>query len=318
MFELDANAPNIFPAQYRQVAVADLDIELTLRSLRDHFLGKEAYLTTRFIVARSGPQTALVEITKEDDGPVPRPGEAGPLFSLIVSLRLLAGPGECASLHAPEADVGVPSHLAALVEAAPDARCIIVEGRYSHISFLLNPEVLRVTVLDIVPPHPSKLLDQVARVLDTAEDLPPILVGSEPIDSVDLLTNSTVWRSGTDNTTVLVPCRGGGVEVDGVSVAYLDERPPKQEWTLLGCARSAQIHRSFYNSSAPTIDTCPRQFLTAERHTAGATLTRCCLLQDRHETSGRAMLVPWGSSLAEVRTAIEILIEAEGFVWTPT
>ena len=132
MFELDANAPNIFPAQYRQVAVADLDIELTLRSLRDHFLGKEAYLTTRFIVVRSGPHTAVVEVTKEDDHPVPRPGEAGSLFSVIVSLRVLAGPGECVVLSAPKIDVGVPSHLAALVDDAPSARCIVVEGRYSH------------------------------------------------------------------------------------------------------------------------------------------------------------------------------------------
>ena len=31
-------------------------------------------------------------------------------------------------------------------------------------------------MLDVVPPWPAKLLDQVGRVLDTAEDLPDTLV----------------------------------------------------------------------------------------------------------------------------------------------
>ncbi len=74
---------------------------------------------------------------------------------------------------------------------------------------------------------------------------------------------------------------------------------------------------SFYGDRPPRIDTCPRQFISAERRTAGPLITRCCLLQDGMEQQDRAVLVPWGSSLHEVRDAIETVIEAEGFTWTP-
>jgi hypothetical protein len=60
-----------------------------------------------------------------------------------------------------------------------DVSCVVVEGRYSHVSFILNAAPLVLRVLDIVPPFPSKLLDQVHRVLETAESLPPVVV--EPI-----------------------------------------------------------------------------------------------------------------------------------------
>ena len=51
---------------------------------------------------------------------------------------------------------------------------MVVEGRYGHVSFILDPEPLRVPVREVVPPEPAKLVDQAQRLLDVAEDLPPI------------------------------------------------------------------------------------------------------------------------------------------------
>jgi len=314
-FSLEVSAPNIFPSKYRSVAVASVDFSLGHSNLRDHFVGKEAYMRTRFIVVRSGPQTTLVEVAKEDDLKT-APDE--PLFSRIVDIRVLAEPDECVFLTLPDIDVGVPAHMATATLEAKSARCVIVEGRYCHISFLLNPTVTRINVLDIVPPAPSKLLDQVERVLDIAEDLPPIAVTGETVSSLELLQAAAESGSGPDErSSVLLPCRGPGLDIDGVSVAYLDQRPERQDWTLLGCARSQQIHRWFYQSTPGTVDTCPRQFLGSERDDQGATLSRCCLLQNGMEATGRTVLVPWGSSLPEVRAAVEALVDIEGSVWTP-
>ncbi len=306
-FDLDPLAPNIFPAKYRQVAVNEEPVATDPDSLRQHFLGREAYAKTRFIIVRSrsaGSETAVVTEVVTEPGPE--------LFRPIVDLRLLVDETQCLVMSRPDVDVGIASQIAQAIPAGSDHRCVIVEGRYSHISFLLNPEPLVLNVLDIVPPAPSKLLDQLARILDTAEDTPPVVLSGESVDAVELLQASSA-----SSDHVLLPCRGPGVTLEGTAVSYLDQRPPKEDWTLLGCERSEQIHRWFYSADVPSIDTCPRQFLGVERDADGATLTRCCLLQQGLELSGRAVLVPWGSSLAEVGAALDRLIAQEGLVWTP-
>ena len=53
---------NVVPGQYRNVSIATVDIPLTAGALTDHFLGREVYRHTRFVVARdSAGGTALVE-----------------------------------------------------------------------------------------------------------------------------------------------------------------------------------------------------------------------------------------------------------------
>lgn len=308
-FTLEAAAPNIFPSKYRQVSVNDEGVDVDIESLRRHFVGREAYNRTRFIVVRSprhldAVSAALIEV------------ETGPgddLFLPITNVRVLADQAECVYREEPDVDVGIPSHMATLLPLATGTRCLIVEGRYSHVSFLLNPAPLHINVLDIVPPAPSKLFDQLQRVLDTAEDTPPVVLSVESVDSGDLLD-----RSAEAPANVLLPCRGPGVTLGGAGVSYLDQRPEKADWTLLGCQRSMQIHQWFYDEEAPSVDTCPRQFLGEDRDGNGATLTRCCLLQQGMEVQGRAVLIPWGSSLAEVRAALDRLIESEELTWTPT
>src|SRR5262249_16292233 len=157
----------------------------------------------------------------------------------------------------PEIDCGVPSQLAAVAMRHRDVRCVVVEGRYSHVSFILNAAPLNLQVIDIVPPFPSKLMDQVERVLATAEDLPPVLAVPVLVDSRGELASACKPLP----SQVLVPCRGSGIELPGVAVSYLDERPPAADWTLLGCERSHQIHRWFYGASPRTVDICPMRFL---------------------------------------------------------
>ena len=149
-----------------------------------------------------------------------------------------------------------------------------------------------------------------------------MVVSEQIIDSRDLLFEANPPLA----DGVLVPCRGGGTDIEGASVAHLDERPDAAGATLLGCERSQQIHRWFYGAEpARTIDWCPRGLIDAAagaRREAGAgagpTLSRCCMLEEGMERRGDAVLVPWGATLAEVRRALDSLIEAEGGSWTRT
>ena len=363
MFELDPAAPNVTASRYRQVSVAAVD-SLDPDDLVDHFTGREVYVRTRFVVARlrdRPDQVALVELARDN---------SADLFSPAPAARVLARAEECAYVRDDRADLGIASHLVAAARRCPGARCVVVEGRYSHVSFILNPDPIDLTVVDVVPPTPSKLADQVCRVLDVAEDLPPVTVTERIIDSRELLaearqpspepqenrprTASPPGRVRSPEPQVLVPCRGGGVDIDGAAVSYLDERPePAEPWTLLGCQRSRQIHDWFYGTEpAEVVDWCPRRFVgpaadrpaAADHPAAGCSdgtdtpdrapgptavtsfatnpdnlvLSRCCLLEEGVERRDGAVWVPWGATLAEVRRAVELLVDKRAGAWTPT
>lgn len=289
---------NLVPGAYRGVAATSFDGRLDLAELRRHFIGREAYRRTRFIVVRNGDETAIVEIRKDSDEP---------LFSPISALWPLALPAECAYVEDPDVDTAVPTALAhTALSKAPGKRGVVVQGRYGHVSFIVDPSPLRVTVREVSPPYPAKLLDQARRVLALAEDLPPIELVP---DVMDLTQQANL----ADGTNLVLPCRGGGVSVDGASVDYLDERPARRAWTLIGCERSQQIHEWFYGERAPQIDICPRKRTGG----TGAILAKCCLLETHIETDDTQVVVPWGASLAQIADALSALAERWEPTWAP-
>lgn len=293
--------PNLVPNRYRGVSVAALPPEVGLDepSLRRYFVGREAYRRTRFVVARSAAGTAVLHVRKASETP---------LFSAITSVELLAGPGDCAYVVDPTADTAIPSELARVArERAPGMRAVAVEGRYAHVSVIVEPRPLRVVVREVVPPEPAKLLDQARRVLAVADDLPPIELAGEYTDLADLAASRP-------SAHYLLPCRGSGGEVPGVQVSYLDEHPPRADWTLIGCTRSRQIHHHFYGEDAPTVDFCPKRRPAAPGERL---LTKCCLQEEHVESGPGWACVPWGSSLDHVRDALTVLAAQEEPAWAP-
>ncbi|HEX6207087.1 MAG TPA: hypothetical protein VF058_01900 [Actinomycetota bacterium] len=289
---------NLVPRRYRGVSLAEVG-SLDPVALRDHFVGREAYRRTEFIVARAGDDLSLLRVEKSS---------VDPLFSPITSVEVLAGPDECAAVEDPEVDTAIPTQLGrAALDRAPGARCVVVTGRYEHVSFILDPAPISVRVVEVAPPHPAKLVDQVRRVLDTAEDLPPIDLRPDEIDIVELARTRPSER-------YLYPCRGSGVAPEGAEVVYLDQHPPKEDWVLVGCERSAQIHRWFYDEDAPYVEMCPRELT---RPSEVPTLTKCCMLEFGVERDGSMVVVPWGASLEEIRKGLRIVMEVAEPAWEP-
>jgi hypothetical protein len=299
-------AHNIVPDRYRGVSVTQVPVgvELTEAGLRAFFLGRPVYRRTRFVVVRDGPRTALLRIARRSDTE---------LFSPVTAVELLAGPDECAYVDEPEADTGIPSELATVARSrAPGARAVVVHGRYAHVSFIVGPRPVRIVVREVVPPLPPKLVDQARRVLDVTESLPPIELVPELTALRDLAARHPAEH-------YLLPCRGSGVDVPGARVSYLDEHPPRAEWTLLGCARSRQIHRACYGSDPPTVDFCPKAPVDAALETVlGARLlTKCCLQEEHIESGDGWVSVPWGASLEHVRQGLAVLAAQEVPAWAP-
>jgi hypothetical protein len=291
---------NCVPLRYRDVSVAHIDEPLTPEGLRQYFLGREAYRRTRYIVAQGHDEVAVVAVSTES---------RTPLFSVINEVSVLALPHESVMIHDPAVDCDIPNQLARVAEEqAPGARCVVVHGRYEHVSFILDPHRHEVRVVEVMPPNPPKLLDQAQRVIESASDLPPIRLVPVLVDLVDLAHEASAAR-------YLLPCRGSGIAMDGITVAFLDERPPRQDWVQIGCARSREIHHWFYGSDARCVEMCPR--VLARAHDQGPHITKCCLLEEDVELDGLHMTVPWGSSLDLVHEGLRRLAHAMEPAWSP-
>lgn len=298
---------NLVPGRDRAVSVVAIDGPLDAGRLTRHLRGREAYRRSRYAVAWSGDDVAVARLTLAD---------TAPLMSAITDVELLAGPRDTVWVEAPEVDPAVPTQLAALAaRQAPNARCVVVRGRYGHVSFIFDPQPVVLRVVDVVPPEPAKLVDQVRRVLDVAEDLPPIELAP---DLIDLRADAAAHP----RSRYLLPCRGGGHLPGDAEVAYLDQRPARADWTLLGCERSRELHRWFYGDLPEVIDFCPRVRREAREGAAVTarepTLMKCCQIEQGVEAWAPAtVVVPWGASLAEVRGALDQLVAVTEPAWAP-
>lgn len=278
-----------YPDRYREVSVTDVDVPLEPGPLRALLTSRPVYRRSDYMVVRAGEQAALMRL---------RRGVETGLFADLVDVELLAGPAETVYLRRPDLDTGVPTALLAAAAEAPDARCVVVEGAYGHVSFVLDPTPIRVHVVDVVPPRPAKLLGQLQRVLDTADDVPGVQLVPHVVELADLLPADP-------HGAYLLPCRGGGMDVPGARVTYLDEVPPREDWTLLGCARSRAIHDHFYGGALRQIDMCPRHLTARADVPAGdVVVTKCCLFEQRNEVDGRTVVTPWGASFGQLRAAL--------------
>jgi hypothetical protein len=289
--------PNWICRPYRGVSVQRLGVPLTEAAVREHLLGRRVYRRTEVLIAEGDEGHAVVTVEKAEGG--------DGLFRPVTAVHWVSGPADTAFVREPEVDTGNATQMARAAAAHPDgARVYVVEGRNQHVNLIVEPAPVRVRVVEVVPPHPPKLLDMARRVLDYDEDLDPVELELVAIDLNAL-------AAGTDASHWLLPCRCAGLELAS-PVDFLDSGPPRAApWTLLGCERSRQIHAELYGSEpAARVEMCPR---VRAGEPAAPTLLKCCLRERGIESDGEAVVVPWGATLEEVREALHRLVPA----WEP-
>ena len=281
--------PNFIARPYRGVSLQEAG-SLDAASLCDWLAGRRVYRRTEFIVAAAGGEHAVVQVERAPDD--------GDVLVGVRDVRVLAAPEEVAFLVDPSVDTGNATQMAgAALASGRSARVYVVQGRYEHVNFIVEPAPLAVRVVEVVPPEPPKLLEMARAVLDFDEDLPPVELALDPIDLRELAEAHPAAH-------YLFPCRCSGLDA-GVPVDFLDAGPPEAAaWTLVGCERSRQIHVALYGAEPHArVDFCPRRLGRAD----GPTLMKCCLLERGIEREGSTMIVPWGASLEEVRRALREL-----------
>lgn len=285
--------PNALTRPYRGLSVQDVDVPLSDESaILDYLVGRDSYRRTEWLLLRNGDEHALVEIRKES---------YEPLMSPIIEARVLAGPDRTVWIDEPRTDVGNATAMAAAAAlfGRTDADAIAVKGRYEHINVIWRPTPVRIVVTEVVPPEPAKLLEMARQAMAFDDELPPIEL---VLDAVDI----RVIAADNPAPQYLLPCRGSGVDLPA-PVEFLDTRPAESaDWLLIGCERSMQFHRNFYGTDPQQVDLCPHR-RSAQIDEGTLVLTKCCLLERGVEQHGNEAVVPWGSTLDEVRLALRLL-----------
>lgn len=280
------------PHPYRSVSYQKADFPLTDEGLQT-IVGCEAYRRTEFVVYHAGDQVAVAAIETAD---------REPLFSPITRATWLSPVERTRFVVDPDVDPGLPSALAAKAAAmgVREDETLVVLGRYEHVNFIARPRPVPITIVEVAPPDPPKLWDLVERVLAYAP-LPAI----RPIlERIDLRELAATVEPGPDG--YLFPCRASGFDELGAPVHFLDERPERVDWVLIGCERSEQIHEQMYGGRPPARDICPRKLAGSRGE---PTLVKCCLLERGIERDGQVVVVPWGVELQEVEAALRELVE---------
>jgi hypothetical protein len=281
---------------YRGVSVQHWDAPLDEASVKEVLLAREAYRRTEFIVLRGGGgATALVAVTCAGQ-------EA--LFNPVIAVEWLAGPDECAYVVRHDVDSANATALAQVAEAEGNTAAVyVVEGRYQHVNFIVRANPVEVRLIDVVPPDRPRLVDLAQQAITIDEDLPPIRLVTELIDIRQMAAAEP------PGSHFLLPCQGAGLDLPG-KVDYLDQRPERAGWTLIGCERSRQFHQWFYGEVPERrVELCPDRLVAAGW--GPVTVLRCCLIERGLRVEGERAVIPWGTNLSEVQRALRILTGVE-------
>jgi hypothetical protein len=280
---------NFVPLPYSRISVQRVEFGLDDRSIKRFFCGKEAYFDTDYVVLRRGEACAVASVDKAKvDG----------MFCRIEDTGVLSPPESCRWIDDPTVDTGNPSALAEKARAlgVADSETLVVNGRYEHVNFIHRPRPLVIDVFDLRPPDLPRLFDM-ARQVVAYRNFPPVVLRPRIQSIPELIPHP-------QHKPILFPC--GVSQLKGLADAsYLDERPPRRDWVLVGCDRSLVIHRHLYGNDCPRIELCPRKLFATDDAPA---LMRCCMVEKGFELSGRIAVVPWGADRSVIEAALHALI----------
>lgn len=268
----------------KDVSIRDVDIPLSEDRISEFLKGWTAYVRTGYLILRNGNDLAVVRLTKEDKDD---------LFRKVERIEILSLPNETVFVKDNNMDVLNLPAMASLQSKHP-GKTVVVEGMFSHVNFVQNLNMMRLRVIDNIPPEPSKLGVLVRTALSSGFVDMPIVAEFIDVDIAERIDE--VKTEG-----VMFPCRVSGLTSDLPSY-FLDEAPKlDHDVTLIGCNLSQRIFHSVYGRNAKFINVCPADLTLDD---GVKTIVKCCKIKEGHVIEGDVAKVPWGATVPEVVDAL--------------
>ena len=280
----------MFPTHCKEVSVKSVDFELTEKNIKEFFRGKRAYIRTRYYIFQSGKDWAVALIVRKPSNGI---------LQEIASVHILCLPQDTSFVDDESLEVLSASAMGSLREKM-GTKCVVVRGKAEHVSFFIEEPPYEITLFDVVPPVPSKLVSLVQAALET--DLQDRYVRFR---SVELDLNDVAAK--VQSKITMFPCRASGLGKEKEAL-FLDETPalsPEQlkEVTLIGCSLSARIFKAVYGVEPSLINICPQDLLNG-REIKGPVLVKCCKVKEGFDIKGDVAIVPWGARVPDVIGAL--------------
>lgn len=273
----------------KDISVKDVGFDLDPTGIRESLIGWKAYRRSEYMVLRNRGEHAIVRIISD-------PAEG--LFKTVCDVEIISLPDSTVYIEDEEVDVlNLPS--LALLQSEHPGKAVVVKGRFSHIGFVMDLEILELDVIDIVPPQPSKMRYLVGKALSSGLIDLPVIPRYIDIDIEG-------YAAGRD--AVMFPCMASGISPER-DLLFLDHSPDidPEKVTLVGCGLSRRIFNEVYGRDPEFIDVCPRRLADSGRKT----VTKCCKVKDGFEINGNLATVPWGTTIREVIESINALFRSE-------
>lgn len=271
----------------KDISVLEADFPLTEEGIRKGLVGHRAYVRAKYVVMSRDGRYAVAEQHFES-------GKG--LFRTIESVDIVSLPEETVFLNMPEADVLNEPDRARIQKDYP-GKTIIVQGMFSHVSFVKDVDYKVLRIVDSVPPYPSKTEVLVNKALSSGFIEIPIVTESLIINYEDMLPE-------VKTEAVVFPCMVSGLD-SKIPHYFLDMFPEiKHEVTVIGCETSRRIFNELYGRDVSLINTCPKDFCPKDDV---KTIARCCKIKTGHIIEGNVALVPWGATVPEITEAIKAL-----------
>lgn len=280
----------MIPEHYVEVNLKNVDFDLTKDKIVSNLNGTGTYRTTKFIVMRNGDEWAVAKVRKKRE---PK------LFPKIMGVNVLSLPENTVYLERKDVDVHNKTLMARLA-SDHKGKAIIVKGRFEHVSFILDEPVVKIKILDVVPPE--------SRLMTLAEEVVRILPMKRALEFMPEYLDLTELVSNIDTEYIMFPCRASDL-TSPKKHFFMDENPKLsgeevKDMTLVGCRLSKNIFKSVYRRSTEFVDICPKDLLSEGE----LTLTRCCMYEEPH-VEGKVAYVPWGATTYDIHSALKKLVK---------
>lgn len=186
----------------------------------------------------------------------------------------------------------------AILQSEFPGKTVVIRGMFSHVNFVKDLVPLRLRVIDLIPPSPSKLRYLVDKALSTGMVEFPVIPEYEDIDlnRIDVPEGCGI---------VMFPCETSGATSE-LPFCFLDQMPeldPDEKIALVGCNLSKRIFEDRYRNSMSFVNICPRTFVDENI----PTIIRCCMIREGCSIEGNIAVLPWGTNTSEVVSAINAL-----------
>ena len=299
----------MIPDHCRHVSVRKVSYPLSQEQIVSHLNAEKIYKNTNYLILNNDQEWAVIKV-----GKTPARG----LFWPITNVTILSLPKDTVYLTAPDIDVLNCNSMARAAHKLP-GKTVVIEGKFGHVSFYKPEQVIELTVLDLVPPGPPKLVALMEDILKLVSFSKPIIINEKVIDIESILDENKDGH-------YIFPCRasgmGNGIDT-GVDMSlgaevtadktmlYLDECPEigselKNKLTLVGCNLSVRIFSELYGYTPKVINICPENFISDIPKTKPV-LIKCCAVK-RFEREGNVYKVPWGVTYQDLEHALHEIV----------